>query len=436
MPLGLDRGDGQLEASRQANRRVAIRRLLSRFTAAWVIASSVGLGCGSDQAEAPPPPEVVVTPVVQKDVPLYAYWIGTTEGYNNATIRPQVKGYLLEINYKQGRVMKPGDLLFTIDPREFKAELESAQGQLGEAQANLRKTQTHVKRYRPLAKEGAVSQQELDDAVQNMEAAQASVQSAQARVDQASLNLSWTKITSPIGGVAGISVAQIGDLVSPETSLTTVSQLNPIKVNFPITQQSYLKLVREIGGRSGAGNLANAGPILQLYLADDSEWPEMGTPFVLGRQVDEQTGTILVEGRFPNPKNVLRPGQFARVRARVGEEKNALVVPQRAVTDVQGISMISIVNSDNIVEVKPIEVGTSTKEDWVVTKGLKLGERVIVEGLQKVKSGMKVKPVAASSDTKKPEKQEDQAKKTALLLPDAGDLREARPPRLAVRKMS
>jgi len=413
---------------------------MNRCAAAWVMGCSVWLGCGPGEPEAVPPPEVVVTDVVQRDVPLYAHWIGTTEGYNNASIRPQVKGYLLKIDYRQGTVMKEGELLFSIDPREFQASLESAQGQLGEAQANLRKTRTHVKRYRPLAKQGAISQQELDDAVQNMQAAEASVQSAQASVDQARLNLSWTKITSPIQGVAGISVAQVGDLVTPETLLTTVSQLDPIKVNFPISQQSYLKLVRETGGDSGDGKLASAGPILQLYLADDSEWPERGTPFVLGRQVDERTGTILVEGRFPNPKNVLRPGQFARVRARVGEEKNALVVPQRAVSDVQGMSMISIVNSDDVVEVKPIEVGDATQEDWVVTKGLKAGERVIVEGLQKVKTGMKVKPVAAS-DTKKQDKKDIQDndnkdEKAASLRIDPADRGDSTPPRSFMYKMS
>jgi len=340
---------------------------------------------------------VVVAEVVQKNVPMFADWIGTAEGFNNATIRPQVKGYLLEISYKQGTLVKKGDMLFKIDPREFKADLASAQGQLGESQANLGKTRSHVKRYRPLASQGAVSQQELDDAVQNMLAAEAGVVTAKASVEQAKLNLSWTNITSPIDGIAGISVTQIGDLVTPQTELTTVSQLDPIKVNFPISEQAYLEVVEASGGTSGDGRVSDAGAILELYLADGSVWPHRGTPFVVGRNVNESTGTIVIEGRFPNPNNVIRPGQFARVRVDVGTKKDALLVPQRAVTDVQGKYMVSVVTPKDVVDVRLVEVGETVGEDWIITKGLKLGERVIVEGLQKSKSGMKVDPVSKST---------------------------------------
>jgi membrane fusion protein (multidrug efflux system) len=340
--------------------------------------------------------------VTQQDVPLFADWIGTAEGFNNATIRPQVKGYLLKIDYNQGTVVDSGTLLFEIDPREFKAELDSAKGQLGEAKANLAKRKTHVDRYRPLAAQGAVSQQEFDDSVQNMLSAEAGLLTAQARVEQARLNLGWTKITSPIKGVAGIAQAQIGDLVGPESTLTTVSQLNPIKVNFPISEKAYLEVVRTRGGgSSGRGDLSGAGPILQLYLADGSRWPERGTPFVLGRSVDEQTGTILIEGRFPNPNNVLRPGQFARVRVDIGTRKHALLVPQRAVSDVQGKYMLSVISNQDVVEVRPVEVGETVGENWIITKGLKADERVVVEGIQKVRSGMKVKPVSQGKDKKK-----------------------------------
>ena len=377
-------------------------RRAAHVTAALLLGAGAGLGCESEEPKTKRLPEVVVAKVTQQDVPLYADWIGTAEGFNNATIRPQVKGYLLKIDYNQGTVVDSGTLLFQIDPREFKAELDSAKGQLGEAKANLAKRKTHVDRYRPLAAQGAVSQQEFDDSVQNMLSAEAGLLTAQARVEQARLNLGWTKITSPIEGVAGIAQAQIGDLVGPESTLTTVSQLNPIKVNFPVSEKAYLEVVRTRGGgASGRGDLSSAGPILQLYLADGSKWPERGTPFVLGRSVDERTGTILIEGRFPNPNNVLRPGQFARVRVDIGTRKNALLVPQRAVSDIQGKYMLSVISNQDVVEVRPVEVGETVGENWIITKGLKADERVVVEGIQKVRSGMKVKPVSQGKDEKK-----------------------------------
>ena len=367
-----------------------LERLLLSTAVFW-------LGCDSTEPKQAAPPKVVVAEVIQKNVPMFADWIGTAQGFNNATIRPQVKGYLLDISYKQGTLVEKGEMLFKIDPREFEAELSSAQGQLGEAQANLRKTRSHVERYRPLASQGAVSQQELDDAVQNMLAAEAGVVTAKARVEQAKLNLSWTGISSPISGISGISVTQIGDLVTPQTELTTVSQLDPIKVNFPISEQAYLEVVKATGGSSGEGKVSDLGAILELYLADGSVWPHRGTPFVVGRNVNESTGTIVIEGRFPNPKNVIRPGQFARVRVDVGTKKNALLVPQRAVIDVQGKYMVSVVTPKDVVEVRPVEVGETFEKDWIITKGIKLGERVIVEGLQKSKTGMKVDPVSEAT---------------------------------------
>ena len=374
-----------------------IRRRIRLFERLLLSTAVFWLGCDSTESKQAALPKVVVAEVIQKNVPMFADWIGTAEGFNNATIRPQVKGYLLDISYKQGTLVQKGEMLFKIDPREFKAELASSQGQLGEAQANLRKTRSHVERYRPLASQGAVSQQELDDAVQNMLAAEAGVVTAKARVDQAKLNLSWTNIASPISGIAGISVTQIGDLVTPQTELTTVSQLDPIKVNFPISQQAYLEVVEASGGNSGEGRVSDAGPILELYLADGLAWPHRGTPYVVGRNVNESTGTIVIEGRFPNPKNVIRPGQFARVRVDVGTQKDALLVPQRAVIDVQGKYMVSVVTPKDVVEVRSVEVGNTFEKDWIITKGLKLGERVIVEGLQKSKTGMKVDPVSEAT---------------------------------------
>ena len=373
-----------------------------RYRRDWTIPCLVALallpGCESPEPRKKEVPEVVVVDVEQRDVPIHADWIGTTEGYNNATIRPQVRGYLLAIDYPQGTLVKSGQSLFRIDPREFQAQVNSAKGQLGEAKANLAKSKTHVTRYKPLAKEGAISEQELDDAVQNMLAAEASLLTAQAHVEQAELNLAWTTIASPIQGVAGISKAQVGDLVTPETPLATVSQLDPIKVNFPISEKAYLEVVRNTGGSSAEGRLASAGPILELFLADESAWPERGTPFVLGRNVDARTGTIVIEGRFPNPHNVLRPGQFARVRIHVGNRDNALLIPQRAVEEIQGKFLVAVVSQEDVVDVRAVEVGDTVGTDWIISKGIEAGERVVVEGLQKVRTGMKVKTRTKKSD--------------------------------------
>ena len=377
-------------------------RLLKWLVGGVFLCLIATLGCHSSQKQGASPPEVVVAPVEQRDVPQYVEWIGTTRGFNNAVIRPQVKGYLRGIDYRQGAVVDQDQLLFQIDPREFEADLENARGELGQAKANLEKSEIHVKRYRPLAKDGAVSQQELDDAEQNALADKARVLSAEARLAQAELNLSWTKIKSPIQGVADIAVAQIGDLVSQGTELTTVSQLDPIKVSFAISQQDYMMLARARKSEDDGRSLESAGAILQLYLADGSLWPHAGTPFILGRAVDRETGTITIEGRFDNPGNVLRPGQFARVRVHVGDLPNALLVPQRAVSDVQGQYMVSVVGKDDVVDIRNVQVGMVDGENWVITKGLSKGEQVIVEGLQKVKAGMKVSTV--------PVKQAKQAK--------------------------
>jgi len=357
------------------------------------------LGCGSPEPPHRPTHPVVVAPVIQEDVPIYAHWVGSVAGFNNAQIRPQVSGYLLRINYDQGTRVDKGTLLFEIDPREFRTTLDAAEGQLREAQAVLERSRMHVERYGPLAKDGAISEQEYQDAVQSMARAKASTDSAQANVDRARLDLDWTQIQSPIAGVAGISEAQIGDLVSPKSLLTTVSQLDPVKVRFPISEQEYLKFVKEMG-RPADGKFTGAGAMLQLQLADDSAWPHPGTPFVLGREVDPLTGTILVEGRFPNPGNTLRPGLFARVRAHIGNHKGALLVPQRAVKDVQGNRQVAVVSSDDQVEMRNVEMGTTVGERWIVKKGIELGERVVVEGLQKIRNGMKVAPRSAGASPK------------------------------------
>jgi len=384
-------------AIRAAAATLAGRHLLSRILTAALLLHPM-LGCKKEEPPAPPPPEVLVSEVVKKDVPIYGEWIGTTDGKINAQIRARVQGYLDSQHYAEGSLVRAGELLFVIDPRTYKAALDDAQGELGQAQAMLIKSEQDVARYTPLAKQGAVSQQELDDAIQAVAAGRARVESAKANVEQAKLNLGWTQVTSPIDGIAGISVAQIGDLIAPATVLTTVSQVDPIKVNFPISEQEYLKLAARIEKVVNGGQPAEEGRELELYLADGSKYPHLGRAAVADRQVDPTTGTITIVSYFPNPSNILRPGQFAKVRAVLDTNVGALVVPQRAVREQQGQYQVAVVAPDGKVQIRPVEAGDRTGSDWVITKGLQAGEQVIVEGMQKVAPGatVRAKPYAAS----------------------------------------
>jgi membrane fusion protein (multidrug efflux system) len=341
-------------------------------------------------AKEPPPMDVQVAAVEQRDVPVYQEWVGTMTGFINAEIRPQVKGYLLSKNYQEGQVVQSGALLFQIDPREFQAKLDQWKGQLAQAQAALVKTQLDVARYTPLAKEGAVSQEELDNAVQANLANLAAVDSAKAQVEQAQLNLGWTRVTAPITGVAGIAIAQIGDLVEPTTQLTTMSQLDPIKAVFPVSEQEYLRYAR---GRAAAeGEQASRKDALELHTADGELYPYRGTVSVVGREVDPRTGTVTLEALFPNAQNILRPGGYAKLRAVIENRANALVIPQRAVQNTQGKSLVAVVGADDTVEMRTVTTGPRSGTDWVILDGLAAGERVVVEGLQKVRGGSKVAP--------------------------------------------
>lgn len=362
------------------------------FVLAFAVAGGFATGCKREQqATAPPPPEVLVTTVEQKDVPIHSEWIGTTEGTINAQIRARVQGYLQSRNYTEGSFVHAGDILFVIDPRPYQAALEEAKGQVHRAEAALTKSQQDVARYTPLAKEGAISQQELDNAVQARRASSAQVDSARAALEQARLNLDWTQVKSPIDGVAGLSQAQIGDLIQPTSQMTTVSQLDPIQVNVPISEQEYLKFARQIEQVSDRQQPKEPRP-LELILADGSTFPQPGRVALANRQVDVRTGTITIVSYFPNPGNLLRPGQFAKVRAVTDMSKGALLVPQRAVLEQQGQYLVAIVGADNKVDMRPVKVGERIGTDWIVTEGLKPGERVVVEGLQKVRGGIAVNP--------------------------------------------
>ena len=352
--------------------------------------------CKGETSSAPPTPlpHVDVVEIIQKDVPMYSEWVGTTDGSVNARIRAQVSGYLLKQLYVEGGTVKKGDLLFELDPSKFKAALDQAQGDLVKAQAQLMKTKQDVQRDTPLAKRGAISQKEYTDSLQAYEAAKGATAAATAAVEQAKLNLGWTRITAPIDGVVGIAKAQIGDLIDANTEVTSMSTLDPIRVYFPVSEQEYLGAAEKIRQRykehdEGA---AYGGPQLELILGGDKVYPHKGQFFLIDRQVDVKTGTILVAALFPNPDNLLRPGQFARVRAVTSTKEKALLVPQRAVTELQGTYQVAVVTPDNKVDVRPVKVGQRTGSFWIIDQGLHQGERVVVEGLQKLKAGMTVNP--------------------------------------------
>jgi RND family efflux transporter MFP subunit len=385
----------------------------------WQVIATVilltSLGCGKSEQPQSRPPEVEVVHIEQKDVPIWNEWVGTLDGLVNAQIRPQVTGYLLRQTYQEGSFVKKGQLLFEIDPRTFqaaldqtKAQLANAEQQLAQAEANQVKAQLDVNRYVPLAKEEAVTQQDLDNAVQANLAAQAQVRAAKAQIDAAKaqvaaaqLNLGFTKIVSLIDGIAGVAQAQIGDLVGPTGLLTTVSTLDPIKVYFPVSERGYLDYVKE--NPDATKRAAQEKQLaLELVLADGSLYPHKGTFSFADRQVDVKTGTLRLQGLFPNPGNILRPGQFARVRAVTKTRRGALLVPQRAVTELQGSYQVAVVSKDNKVEIRPVKVGERTGSQWIVDAGLKPGERVIAEGIQRVRQGITVnpKPLKAVTEAK------------------------------------
>jgi membrane fusion protein (multidrug efflux system) len=409
--------------------------------------------------------EVEVTPVVQRDVTLHGEWVGTTTGYVDAQIRALVPGYLMSQNYKEGSLVKKGELLFQIDPRPYQAALDDARAKLKQAEAeveqaraevkqaqsgvdeagamvdqavadvtrteaNQQRTQLDVDRYTPLAEDGSVSQQELDDAIQNNLAnkaavvaargnvvraragvvtaqanvarkqanvarALADVERARAGIEQAALNLSFAHVTSPIDGIAGIRAANIGDVVGRDqnTLLTTVSQVDPLYVEFPIAEQEFLKVAKVWEAATTVGGM---GIALELILSDGSLYRHPGKLDIVGRGIDVTTGTVRIRGLFPNPGNLMRPGQFARVRAPLEVRRGALLVPQKAVQELQGIYQLAVVMPDNTVQFRTVTVGARTGPSWIIEQGLRPGERVVVEGLQKVKAGETVRPKLAS----------------------------------------
>jgi RND family efflux transporter MFP subunit len=352
------------------------------------------------------PPDVAVAEVERKDVPIYGEWIGTLVGLVNADVRGQVTGYLLRQDYKEGSFVQKNELLFEIDPRPFQAVLDQAEGQLAEAKAQLAnavaiqgRTQLDVERYTPLAKEQAASQQDLDNAVQNNLAAKATVATANAQiataeaaVETARLNLGFTRLTSPIDGIAGQAQLQVGNLINQSSAAaTTVSTVDPIKVYFTVSESEYLDFNRRFPTELGRQAEFKRTP-LELILADGTTYEHAGTIDFADREVNQGTGSIVIAGLFPNEGNILRPGGYAKVRASTRIQKDALLIPQRAVTELQGSYQVAVVGGDNKVTIQAVELGESVGTQWIVDKGLKPGDRVVAEGVQKVRSGMQVNP--------------------------------------------
>ncbi|HKD71410.1 MAG TPA: efflux RND transporter periplasmic adaptor subunit [Candidatus Acidoferrum sp.] len=395
------------------------------FLAAAIVALATAAcfmgGCGGEQKAAAGPPNVEIATVVQKDVPIVREFVSTLTGLVNAQIRAQVSGYLVKQLYLNGAYVKKGSSLFQLDPRTFIAAVDQAAGNLAQAKADLQKaqaqlgkTQLDVDRYTPLAKTGAISQQELDDAVQanlaakgQVAAAKASIDAGTAALESAKLNLGFATVVAPIDGVAGISNAQVGDFVGPQSTnaLTTVSTVDPILANITPSEEDYLNAMKA-AQKSGLTDIQILSPLVwELELTNGAIYGEKGRFYAMDRQVNIQTGTILLQIKFPNPGRVLRPGGFGNVRTVARLEKNALLVPQRAVTDIQGKYLIAVVGGDNKVSIRPVNVGEKVGTMWVITGGLHPGDQVVAEGTQKVQEGLLVNPKpfqepAAANSTK------------------------------------
>ncbi len=404
------------------------RKLAGLAIAAGMVASvSCSTGASAKMPQGPPP-DVEVAMVEQRDVPIYREWIGTLDGMVNAAIKAEVSGYLLSQNYTEGSFVRKGQLLFEIDARPFQAALDQAKGQLAQAKgqlaqaraqltqaqaqlaqsmANQERTQMDVDKYTPLEKQQAVTRQDLDNAVQNnnaakaqieaskagvetaraqIEASSATVEAAQAAVEAAKVNTGFTHLVSPIDGIVGQAQVQVGNLVSPSSgTITTVSTLDPVKVNFTVGEQEYLDFAK-----SGGNDLAKLQ--LELILSNGTAFAPKGRVMFADRQVNQSTGAILLIGVFPNPGNILRPGQYAKVRAAVGVRSNALLVPQRAITELQGSFQVAVVDGDNRVGIRKVTTGERIGSKWIVTEGLNQGERVVAEGVMKSGPGMQVNP--------------------------------------------
>ena len=367
-----------------------------RTGAVFLAVAALGIfvsACNKSQATAATPvPEVEVVMVEQRDVPVYSEWVATLDGYVNAEIRPQVSGYIIRQDYTEGSLVRKGQVLFEIDPRPFSAALDRAKGDLAQAQAQLGKSTLDVERDTPLAEAKAIAKSQLDNEVQAKLGAQAAVESGRAAVEQAALNLEWTKVTSLVDGIAGIAQVQIGNLVGANSILTSISQVEPIKAFFPISEHEYLVAQSQGNSITSQHSIRFFGTTVELILADGRVYPQKGKVLLADRQVDANTGTIRIIAAFPNPGNILRPGQYGRVRVETNLQKGALLLPQSAVAQSQGSYQVAIVGSDHKVSMRTVKPGETVGTMWVIDEGLKPGEQVAAEGPQKLREGTLVTP--------------------------------------------
>jgi membrane fusion protein (multidrug efflux system) len=371
----------------------------ARAVLAFIAAASLNAACSKPEVAAAAPPEVYVVPVVQKDVPTYLDLVGQTEGTQDVDVRARVEGFLDSMNFREGSFVKKGELLYTIDPKQYEAALASAKADKANAQARFEKASNDVARYTPLVSKQAVSQQELDNARSAKDAATAELAAAAAAIDKAALDLSYTRVTSPVDGLIGFTKVKPGALVGrgEPTLLTTVSQINPIVLRVGLTEADYLKVAKRSQDRAGEAPQAKD---IELTLADGTVYQEKGAVTTVERAVNASTGTLSVQIAFPNPGSVLRPGQYGRARVLLEMRKDALLVPQRAVQQLQSLTSVAVVGSDNKVTFRNVKAGPRVDTLWVIDEGLKPGEKVVAEGLQALRDGMEVrsKPMAPSEN--------------------------------------
>jgi len=376
-----------------------VQKRLSALIA--VVGVGVALtGCSHHQAAAArEPTEVLVTSVVQRDVPIYREWVAQLNGSVNAQISPKVSGYIIKRNYQEGYFVTKGQILFEIDARPLRASLDQAKATVAGAMANLGNSKLNVARDTPLAKEKAIAQSQLDNDVQTMKANQAALDAALAEQQTAELNLAWTKVRSPIDGIAGVAAAQVGNLVSTSSILTNVSQLDPIRAYFSISESDYLSIAPQLSMivHGEASSAVIGATEAQFIQANGLPFASPGRFVLVGREVNNTTGTIQFATDFQNKGSILRPGGFGRVRIKIGTAKDALLIPQQAVNEVQGEYQVVVLSADNKAEFRSVEVGERSGTDWIISKGLKPNERVVVEGFQKLRNGSPVaaKPYAA-----------------------------------------
>src|SRR5436190_8309048 len=374
--------------------------LLTPRTLFGVIGAIAIAGCGPKAPPPPPPPEVLVTEVKQRDVPIYNEYVGQLDASVNATIQARVQGYLVSQNYKEGQLIKKDDVLFEIDRRPFAAALAQTKAAYLQADAAAKQAEMNAQRATDLFQRKVSSEQERDNAVQSAVAARAQAEAQQAGVEQAQLNLDYTTIRAPVDGIAGLVRVQVGDLISAGTTLTTVTKVDPVKAYFTVSEQRFSEYSRRYADPQV--RIAHEKELrFELILADGTTYPHTGEWFAADNQVDIRTGSIRIAASFPNPGNILRPGQFARIRVLSEVKPNALLVPQRAVVELQGTTQVVVIGADNKAHIQPVKMGRRIDHEWIVEDGLKAGDRIVVEGVQKAREGVPVnpKPWSAPSPT-------------------------------------